>query len=354
MFVLFRADSSSQLGAGHIMRCLTLANELRSRGAKVQFVCRDLIGNMAKIIEASGIPVTLIPGSESGNLAFDWSSDAKNTINAIGRENIDWCVVDHYEIDEKWQKEIAGYAKKIFVIDDIPDRFFSCDILLDQTYGRKISDYKDHVPGDCNLLIGSVFALLRPEFRELRSAAKKKRHSNDVKNILITMGGTDVSNYTSIALEVLNKLNWQEKPSVDIVLNSAAPGIKEVEKQILDTAMEVNLHLDADNMAEMMLNADLAIGAGGSTSWERCCLGLPSIVVITAENQRDIVLNLEKAGAVLRAQEEKTEFKKELKKQIKEILEHREIPGNLSVRAFQICDGSGVNKCADKIYNLLA
>ena len=361
MFIVIRVDSSIQIGAGHIMRCLTLAKELRDRGAEVLFICRDIIGNMVKIIEDSHIQVMLLPLlAKNGNndinepekILDTWEKDAAETICAIGNRAVDWCIVDHYGLDERWHKKIRKHVKNIFVIDDVANRKFDCDILLDQTFGRKDTDYQANIPDACQLLLGSEYALLRPDFKSLRPTAMKKRGNvTEIRKILIAMGGTDVKNITSIALNAIEIQDWKGKPVVDVVLSSNAPNVANIKKQALNTGIMVNVHLDAPNMAELMLDADVAIGAGGSTSWERCCLGLPTIVVITANNQSEIVNNLERAGAIVSLGRSDNISVESIAKTLDVLITSQSRAIDMSMEAFNICHGKGAEICADKIYS---
>ena len=360
MFIVIRVDSSIQIGSGHVMRCMALANELKKKGADILFICRDTAGNMANVLENNRFQVTLLPTQEKDNsnisdpedILDSWGEDVDETIQTIENKTVDWCIVDHYGLDERWHRKISKHVRNIFVIDDITNRKLYCDILLDQTFGRKNADYQANVPDTCMLLLGSKYALLRPEFKSLRDAAREKRKNiNAVKRILIAMGGTDVKNVTSLALKAVENYGWREKPVVDVVLSSSAPNINKIKLQAKNANIVVNVHLDASNMADLMLNADLAIGAGGSTSWERCCLGLPTITIITANNQSEIVNNLDKAGAIVNLGRSDDINIENVEKTLNELISKRSRSIEMSVKSFDICNGEGAELCANKIYS---
>ena len=183
MQVVIRTDASLQIGTGHVMRCLTLANALNEKGVTVEFICRDLPGNLIVYIESKGFSVhslhgltTSKPGvsrshnnlSHSHWLGVSQEQDVKECESVLNIINPDWLIVDHYAIDCWWQNELKGHYKKLMVIDDLADRRHECDLLLDQTFGRKEEDYKSLVNKDCHLLLGSKYALLRPEFTQWR------------------------------------------------------------------------------------------------------------------------------------------------------------------------------------------
>jgi len=351
MFVLIRADSSSKIGAGHIMRCLTLALELRRRGVDVEFVSRVLKGNILNHVREHGFSVGAIPSlNPNGDESIDYEYDAKETIEVINKRCVDWCIVDNYNLDSKWHKLVKQKIDNVFVIDDMPNRQFDCEVLLDQTYARNECDYTNLTPNDCKLLLGTEYALLRSEFSELRSyALKKSNNFTGEWKIMISMGGMDIDNYTSVVLRAIEKFSWTIRPQITIALNSSSPHLDDISKLIKDMMIEARLYIDTDDMAKMMLEADFAIGGGGTTSWERCCLGLPTIAIILADNQRQIVDNLEQAGAVIKVDAMNTDLDRSLNNAFSEITNNEDRLISLSRNAINICDGSGLTKCADII-----
>ena len=335
MKIVFRVDSSSQIGIGHLMRCLTLANEQNDKNNEIFFVCRDLPGNFSSFIK---YPVFLLPNSNSFRsnvLYLNWlgatqKEDSEQTISVIPK-NIDLLIIDSYSLDHNWHKKLRPFTKKIMVIDDLGDGIYDCDILLNQNLSAKASDYKDKAPYGCQLLLGCDFALLRPEFQSLRREALiKRKHTKVIKNILISMGGADISNKT---FEVLKEI-----PSyldVVVVLSSQS----QYNNSIIDFARNksnIKVIIDADNMAKLMFDADLAIGAGGSTSWERCCMGLPTLLYVSAENQNSNAENLQQLGAV--------KIVDNLKINLETILNNLNIWKSMSERAKNVCDGAGVKR----------
>ena len=203
--VIFRVDSSIQIGSGHVMRCLTLANMLKEYGYKCNFVCRDLVGNSIDIIKKNHFDVKVLPKPDHSIKVEDkkkinihehwlevpWTNDLKQTKKFLDDNKFDLIIIDHYAIDIRWEKGIITEISKIMVIDDIPDRKHLCNILLDQNLGRKPKDYQNLVPIECKLLLGTDFALLRPEFKQLRKMSIEKRRSSKIENILISLGGID-------------------------------------------------------------------------------------------------------------------------------------------------------------------
>jgi UDP-2,4-diacetamido-2,4,6-trideoxy-beta-L-altropyranose hydrolase len=302
--IAFRCDASDQIGGGHVMRCLTLANALSDAGAKVIFVAAETPDVLASRIEDAGHQLVRIaaapelerpggkweepPLSEDAQLA-----DAGATGAIVGQA--DWIVVDHYLLDSSWHSAARKFAERILVIDDLANRSYDCDILLDQTLGRAPEDYRDLTPSYAKILAGPTYALLRPEFARERPAALERRKSaGPAHRILVSMGTMDPEGITArIVREVLAVA---PECAIDVVLGPQAASLTYV-RDIAASHPNVALHVNTNRMAELMRDADLAIGAAGTTSWERCCLGLPSIALVLAENQSLIADSLAGAGA---------------------------------------------------------
>jgi len=316
MKIVFRVDASIKIGIGHVMRCLTLAGALRAEGAQCYFVCREHPGNLIDQIKAQGYQVRSLPfnlgelqlskagvGADSPThahwLGSDWKTDIRHTVDCIGSQLIDWLIVDHYALNEHWEKQIRDRCRKIMVIDDLADRIHDCDLLLDQTYGRSEVDYRTLAPVDCRILTGSKYALLRPEFSELREHSLQRRRAPKLKQLLITMGGIDKDNLTSKVLQALKDSTLPKSCCVNVVMGKHAPWIEEVKEQVRGFPWAVDVKRNVANMAQLMVESDLVIGAAGSTAWERCCLGLPSLMVVLADNQQLIANGLEACGAAI-------------------------------------------------------
>jgi UDP-2,4-diacetamido-2,4,6-trideoxy-beta-L-altropyranose hydrolase len=305
----FRTDSSLTIGTGHLYRCLTLADALRRRGASASFVCRELPGNLIPHVEGLDFPVLrLAPRNASGypgsperpalpGKGIAWEIDARDTIHEFaGAPRVDWLIVDHYGLDRRWEGEMRPFAERIMVIDDLADRPHDCDLLLDQNL-HEFPDrrYEGLVPGHCRKIFGPRNALLRPEFIE---AGKTSRGRDGVvRRILVFFGGTDRTNETSKALEALRRLGRQDI-AVDVVAGGANPHRDQVRRLCLSMG-NAGFHLQVGNMAELMAKADLAIGAPGTATWERCYLGLPAVTLVLAENQHSNAVQVSRAGATV-------------------------------------------------------
>lgn len=294
MKIAFRVDASVRIGSGHVMRCLTLADALRERSAEVLFVCRELEGQLDNLIRKKGFDVCLLPAPAPSSETLDWNAhaswlevsreqDARETISALqNADSFDWLVVDHYALDADWETRLQSATVNIMVIDDLADRLHACHLLLDQNYYADMaSRYTGLLPSSCTQLLGPNYALLRPEFSEERKSLRKRDGS--VKRLFVFFGGSDASNQTEKVLDAILRLNRNDI-AVDVVVGEMNPRREAIKGQC-SQLKGVYYHCQIDHVASLMAAADLAITAGGSTTWERCSLGLPALVVSTAANQ---------------------------------------------------------------------
>lgn len=285
MNIVIRADSSTSIGSGHIMRCLTLAERLREKGCTVTFVCRARPGNINQLISRQGYDLSILPAfADDDGGAFDREQDAAETAAAIKDRGIaaDWLIADHYRIDWKWQRLLRPCVGKIFIIDDLADRKHDCDALLDQNFYQHIEQrYQGLVPAPCRCFLGPRYALLRKEFINLPTP--KRIRDGTVRRILVFLGGSDPTNETAKILEAMKALG-KLAVAIDVVVGGANPHKDEIQR-LCGAMPQTVYHCQVDNMAELMDKADLAIGAGGSATWERCYTGLPCLTIIIADNQ---------------------------------------------------------------------
>lgn len=292
------------------MRCLTLARALRERGANCHFVCRNHPGNLAELIRSQGFSVDLLPRSDASNrtllssddcgnysewLGAPWEKDAEQTANITGVTPIDWIIVDHYGIDQKWEKQVRPFCKQIMVIDDLANRNHDCDLLLDQNL---IQDYENRysklVPERCACLLGPNYSLLQSDYTNAHRRTPPRL--GPIARILVYFGGADLKNLTGMVLAAFQAV---ERPSfaLDVVVNAQSPFYSSI-REMAGSTKNVVLHDNLPSLCELMIQADIAIGASGATNWERCCMGLPSYVVTIAENQEPIAKELNRKGFV--------------------------------------------------------
>jgi len=353
--VVFRADAALHIGTGHVMRCITLAETLRARGAACRFVCRAHPGHLIEHIRQRGFAVAALPSVPTKAVApaadgprlpahphwlgADWQTDAEQTRAALGDEPVDWLVVDHYALDARWEQRLRPACRRLMVIDDLADRPHACDLLLDQNLGRRATDYAALVPDCCAVLAGPQYALLRPEFAALRPYSLARRERPRLEHLLVTMGGVDKDNATGRVLDALRCCPLPPDGRLTVVMGARAPWLEHVRGLAATLPWPSDVRVDVDDMAQLMADSDLAIGAAGTTAWERCCLGLPSISMILAPNQKAGALALGDAGAVLVAPHG-PELAARLAEQLRQV-SHTERLAALSAAARAITDGGG-------------
>jgi len=314
MNIVFRCDASIQIGTGHVMRCLPLADELARQGAKCYFICREHEGNLIDFIAKKGYETYRLEAvsldsskkneAESTLFHSEWlgatqETDAKLVLDIISGIQPNWLVVDHYALDSYLEEKVRPHCNNILVIDDLADREHDCDILLDQNYGRSNRDYINLIPKDCLLLCGPKYSLLRSEFHSLREYSLKRRTNSELKSILINLGGVDKDNFTSKVIASLAKSPLPKDCKITIVAGSTTPWLSNLQNEASKLPWRTQVLCGVENMAELMAECDLAIGAAGSTSWERCCLGVPSILLCIAENQKMVIDSLSNKGIIL-------------------------------------------------------
>ncbi len=356
MKVVFRADASVQIGTGHVMRCLTLADALAAKGAQCTFISRKHPGNLIEYIRNKGYAVYSLPMETAVdvNLAHsEWlgatqAQDAHACEGTLATLQPDWLVVDHYALDARWERAVAEHGCQVMVIDDLADRVHTCQILLDQTFGRDANDYRLLVPDDCTSLCGSRYALLRPEFAALRPYSLQRRAKPKLKQLLISMGGVDKDNVTARVLNALHACALPVDCSITVVMGSAAPWLSDVQQQALYMPWPTTVLVGVAHMAQLMADSDLAIGAAGATSWERCCLGLPTVMMVLADNQRYAAGLLDAANAA-RTLKLDSNLPTQLAMLLHEVVQSELLLYHLVEGAKIVTDGEGVRRVADHL-----
>ncbi|MED4877004.1 UDP-2,4-diacetamido-2,4,6-trideoxy-beta-L-altropyranose hydrolase [Anoxybacillus geothermalis] len=350
MNVVFRVDSSVTIGTGHVMRCLTLAKQLKQKNVNISFICRDLEGNLINFIKDHGFAVYVLPkiriNETDNNDTFkwykeNWKQDVRETLNIIKAQirSIDFFIIDHYGIDEKWESKLKPFTKKLMVIDDLANRKHVCDFLLDQNlYLNYQERYKNLVPPECKQLLGPNYVLLREEFIE--ASHQSRIRNGEIHNILVFFGGTDPTNETVKALDALALLDNNIK--VNVVVGSSNKRKDEIQ-EYCDRYSNFFFHCQVSNMAELMNEADLAIGAGGTTTWERCYLGLPSITIIVADNQIELTDAVSQFGATINLGFSHEVTSEQIFEAVKDLIVHPKKVQLLSERASKLVNHKIVN-----------
>lgn len=361
---MFRADASTEIGAGHVMRCIALADALRSSGSECRFICREHKGNLIDALRRRRFVVHPIPDTKStadpsltdfeGATKFNASQALDLLFQEVDyeacREHLlnwvpDWVVVDHYDLGLFWEQSVRLLCEKVFVIDDFPSRPHDCTLLLDQTIGREHSEYSPFVDRDARILCGSAYALLRAEFASQRYTGLRSRQFHSVQTIMVSMGGSDLSNITTQALLSLTSCRIPLSCEVTVILGPQSCHIESIRALLPDFPWKVRVLCDVGDMAKIMSCSDLAIGAAGSSAWERCCMGLPSVTIPIAPNQLEIADALDSFGATRSVVKEGLQTA-EVASLINSLFVDPVQRRNMSVRAARCVDGLGAPRVA--------
>ena len=354
MNIIIRVDASIHIGSGHVMRCLVLANSLRDQGHEVSFASRPQQGDLIEFVRGKGFVVTELvtpthwskPQNSSdyaGWLQVTWQEDAESFIQEA--PDVDLIIIDHYGINADWELLASNrLACKVFAIDDLL-RKHHADMILDQTLLRKPASYTE-VNANVVALTGCDFALLNPQFSARRLKAMKKSSPSLQVKILVSMGGIDQPNATLKTLKALSEL-IVNKPFITVLLSPNAPHYESVKQFCEKNTCWIRHITFVDDMAKLMLSHDVAIGAPGTTSWERACLGLPSIIVPLAENQKTISAQLVQASAAIKVSI--NEISTNLLTAYQTMMDNWH---NMRLANFSICDGLGIFRVTQCINQL--
>jgi len=339
MRAIFRCDASSTIGAGHVMRCLALAETLVHDGWSCSFVCHEDTIAAAPALRQAGHDLVILPSHKA---------DDPVVLRQLRPEGCGLLIVDHYGLDSGFEAVCRGWAGRILVIDDLADRPHDCDLLLDSALDRLADDYASLVPGSCRLLIGPRFAPLRPDFQKARAFATQRRERNaGLTGILLGFGASDAQNLTPLTLRAMARSGLDIH--VDVVLGAAARNFEEVEALSRELPLKVRIFNAVNNMAERMCAVDLAIGGAGSSAWERCCLGLPAIMIVTSKNQERIASGLATAGAAKVVDVRRDGLVEALSRAASELAATPTRLREMSRQAFALCDGRGAERVAEAV-----
>lgn len=327
--ILFVVDAGPRVGGGHVMRSLTLAGALSGQGATCTFMGPPAV---SALLDAFAPAAARLAAA---------STEPRDLAAAIGAEQFDAVVFDHYGLSSR-EHRAMGQGRPVLVIDDLADRPLGADIVVDSGPARTAEDYTGLVPDDTRLLLGPNFAPVRPEFAALRETALAWR-GEPVQRILVSMGLTDVGGITARIVERL-RLRIGET-GLDVVLGAGAaslPGLTKVARR----DARLTLHVDTPHMARLTAEADLAVGGAGSSTWERCTLGLPTLQVVLAENQRAAAEAVAARGAALVVDAGVPDFDAQFDRGLTRLLIDAELRRTLAARSSELCDGQGAARTA--------
>ena len=347
--IFIRVDSGIEIGTGHAIRCLSLAQVLKKMNFEPCFIAKKTKGNISKFFMDKGFMVHYIqnscPKSKKNKIILN---DANQTVKIITKHKTksSWILVDHYDLDFKWEKILRKYVNKIIVIDDLARKHDS-DLLLDQNYNENLKTrYNKLVPRKCIKLLGPKYALLRNEFSNLRKNNVKPR--KNFESVLISFGGSDPTNETEKVLSAIKILKTKKQflKKIYVVISNSNENKGKI-KQLCNSIPNTKFYQNVYNIGKLMCKADLAVGGGGSSTWERFCLGLPTIVSIVAYNQRETTKALAKKEYIINLGLAKN---LSVKKYVK-IFENLDIKKlrSISKNSLKVVDGNGSVRVARKI-----
>jgi len=347
--ILFRVDASVEIGGGHLVRCLALARRLQLQGCKASFLSRNLPEGFRR--QAADIELIDLPAAVQSRAAggLPWEEDARQTRDVIEKQGpFDWLVVDHYGIDQRWEARVRGPGGRLLVVDDLATSRHRCDLLLNQNLvAGGAARYRDLVPEECQLLVGPEFALLRKEFAPARTPFQRSR--DPVVQALVSLGSTDPEGGTMRALLAIERVR-PPGLAVAVVVGAANPHRAGIERYCAAREhLRLIVQADAEAMARLMLKADIAIGAGGSSLWERCCLGLPSLVLGIASNQFEVGRAAAKAGLCIYAGDMDSTSDDELDAKLGLLLDDADLRRSMAKAGQALVDGRGCARVATRM-----
>jgi UDP-2,4-diacetamido-2,4,6-trideoxy-beta-L-altropyranose hydrolase len=335
--VCVRVDSSTQIGTGHLRRCLVLAGELKKRGFRIVFFSKKLEGNFNFLVPENEFSLIEIPPNEECCIKY--------IANLIGKKKADLFIVDHYDLGAPWEREVKSCAKSVVVIDDLANRDHDCDMILDQNHFCQAKRrYNGKINGDCKKLFGPKYALLREEFFLERN--KLSRKIGGINKVVISMGGTDPNNLTEVAVQAILEYKEKNNSKLEIKVVVGDSVLWREKSRGYRNQRGVEVCISPKNMASIFSWADFCIGSSGSTNWERCCMGLPAVVIIDGENEREVAESLVDAGALVSIESDR-HIKQKLLFLLESLKEEELL--KMSKTGMNLCDGTGAIKVARTI-----
>ncbi len=327
------------------MRCLNLAEALTARGAAcamlatpatIQVLDAFAGPDLERIDLAAAQPESLVAAARTA--AGGWGSDV--------------LVIDHYRMDAWHERRLAEAARTMAVIDDLADREHECALLVDPGLGRTEDLYRPLTPAGSRLLTGPDYALLAPAYAEARARALKARRTEaPPRRLLVSLGLMDLRGITGRVLHLIQ--DHLAELEVDVVVGGGSgslPWLRHLENR----TPGLRLHVDAREMAQLISAADIGVGAGGSSTWERAVLGLPSLLLALADNQRDLALELDRRGAVIAVEADGAMgFTESVPQAFERLLGDGALRRSLSETSAALCDGRGASRVADAVLALV-
>ncbi len=341
MRLLLRADASAQIGMGHVMRCLALAQACHSQCGEAIFAMSVAGGAVANQLERQGVSILRFTGTPGSRADAEWTSTLAR------RQQASWVVIDGYQFDGAYQRRLRTGQFSVLAMDDFghAGHYYS-DLVVNQNIFAEEVTYDNREP-HTRLLLGTRYALLRQEFLRHRREPRT-RPTNAATNVLVTLGGADPNNITSIVLRAFEVLARHEL-KIRVVIGLSNPHRLDLERQRQDMQCDVELLAERADLPELMAWADIAITGAGATCWELAYMGLPMVTVTLAENQEGIAAGLAKAGAALSAGWGHEVSPADLAGIVHGLLDDPLARRRLAQRARKLVDGRGAQRVLDQM-----
>jgi UDP-2,4-diacetamido-2,4,6-trideoxy-beta-L-altropyranose hydrolase len=341
--VLFLADCGAEVGGGHVMRCLSLAEALAGSGARCAMLATPAVTRVLDVfadqrLERASVAESSQEGLVEAGIAFadDWVADI--------------LVIDHYGLDHAQELALSNAVRAVVAMDDLADRPRHCQLLVDPTLGREAADYDGLIEPGTRVLAGPAYALLAPAYAAMRkSVLSQRRPQTPARRLLVSLGLMDLGGVTGRVLNLIMPL--LAGMEVDVVVGAAAPSLAWL-RSLEAREPGVRLHVDSRGMARLISMADIGIGAGGVSTWERAALGLPSVSLILADNQRSLALGLERRGASLAIEARGDGLTREAPQALERLLADGDLRQRMSEVSTALCDGRGAHRVAQAVLAL--
>jgi UDP-2,4-diacetamido-2,4,6-trideoxy-beta-L-altropyranose hydrolase len=336
--ILAFPDCGPRIGGGHVMRCLTLARALADKGCALAFAANPAAQG---VLDAFGPrDITVYP------LSDDLAEAAPHAAAWADAFKADWVLLDHYRLSPAEEAALKG-PRRLAVLDDLADRPRPADLVINPGYGLMPRHYLGLVPDEARMLTGPQYALVRPEFAAHRDQAlKRRREGGHLKRVLICLGLTDVEGITARVVRALRP--HLEGLILDVVVAGTAPSLPAL-RELAKTDGDLRLHVDNHAMAELMSQADIAVGAGGGSTWERATLGLPTVTVVLADNQRRMAEAMAQVGLTLAVDAAAADFEARLARAVGRMIEDAAFRRWVFESSCHACDGLGADRVAEAL-----
>jgi UDP-2,4-diacetamido-2,4,6-trideoxy-beta-L-altropyranose hydrolase len=363
MKVVFRVEAGNGKGGGHLMRCLVLAHRLRDLGAECLFVTFETPSDFIAVIREQGYLTDFamavpprrrtVAHARGASVALNAVVDAtrfQKSVRRVFKGAVDWVIVDHYLLGKSWEILTKCISRKIFVIDDLIDRAHQCDVFLNQNLGADRSHYDSLLQPSTRFLLGPRYALIRPEFSEWRSKSLHRRDDGMSGRILMNFGADDNGDLMLEALALMQDVRFPTGYSLTVVTGKSCSSLSQIRRACAALPISIEIIEWIPDYAALLSGVDFVVGAAGSSSWERCVLGVPAMVFVIAENQIKAAYAMESQG-IIEAFPVSSDGKKLWLSRFRAWLSDPGIVAAMSVRAREVCDGRGVDLICEEVFS---